>query len=142
MDAFNKKIVLKRALGTDKALQQAALRFLAPGEELSEPRQLDLARWPYSGLEKIPYNVSPATREQILRMDTLCVWCRKEASTTIDHVHPLSRGGTNNQLNLVGACEPCNTVKADFLPSELGWKLRLPIRAFALGAQSSGTDET
>ena len=41
-------------------------------------------------------------------------------SLTRDHVVPLSRGGTNDWSNVVTACSPCNTRKANNLPSEIG----------------------
>jgi 5-methylcytosine-specific restriction endonuclease McrA len=41
-------------------------------------------------------------------------------SLTRDHVVPLSRGGTNDWNNVVTACSPCNTRKANHLPSEVG----------------------
>ena len=39
---------------------------------------------------------------------------------TRDHVVPLSRGGNNDWSNVVTACSPCNTRKANNLPSEIG----------------------
>lgn len=48
-----------------------------------------------------------------------CHWCNKrfesEDSATIDHVVPLSKGGSNRQDNLVLACEECNAERADSL---------------------------
>ncbi len=41
-------------------------------------------------------------------------------SLTRDHVIPLSRGGTNDWTNVVTACSPCNTRKANRLPAEIG----------------------
>lgn len=41
-------------------------------------------------------------------------------SLTRDHLIPLSRGGTNEWTNVVTACSPCNTRKANSLPSEIG----------------------
>jgi 5-methylcytosine-specific restriction endonuclease McrA len=41
-------------------------------------------------------------------------------SLTRDHVVPISRGGTNDWTNVVTACSPCNTRKANHLPSEIG----------------------
>ncbi len=35
---------------------------------------------------------------------------------TIDHVVPMSKGGTNNLNNLVLACYGCNRAKADSMP--------------------------
>jgi hypothetical protein len=132
LEAANAKMLKNHARGVDKALQKAASRFLPTGEQLETPRVLDLVRWPYAG-DKIVNDVPKALRDAILEEDALCVWCREAASTTIDHVHLLNRGGSNHVLNLVGACGPCNYIKADFLPCELGWTLRLPQRAFSLG---------
>lgn len=50
-----------------------------------------------------------------------CVYCATELDlneATLDHVHPLSRGGTNDPGNLVAACGPCNRMKGDMLPIE------------------------
>ncbi|MHB1223858.1 MAG: HNH endonuclease [Gemmatimonadaceae bacterium] len=41
-------------------------------------------------------------------------------SLTRDHVIPLSRGGLNVWENVVTACSPCNTRKANRLPVEIG----------------------
>lgn len=39
---------------------------------------------------------------------------------TIDHVVPVSRGGSNLYANLVAACQRCNTFKDDRTPEEAG----------------------
>ena len=41
-------------------------------------------------------------------------------SLTRDHLIPISRGGTNDWTNVVTACSPCNTRKANLLPQEVG----------------------
>ena len=41
-------------------------------------------------------------------------------SLTRDHLIPISRGGLNVWTNVVAACSPCNTRKANRLPSEIG----------------------
>lgn len=135
LEKANAKMRKNHARGIDKALQRAATRFLGPGETLDAPRVLDLVRWPYVESLKVIRDVPQVLRDAILDDDALCVWCRETPSTTIDHVHPLNRGGSNHPLNLVGACGLCNYIKSDFLPAELGWRLRLPQRAFALGAE-------
>lgn len=58
-----------------------------------------------------------------LRFGWTCYYCKVEISryhpvdywkrATIDHLVPLSRGGTNRQENLVGSCYRCNREKAD-----------------------------
>lgn len=45
---------------------------------------------------------------------------------TFDHVFPRSRGGDSSFDNLVVACQPCNTRKADRTPDEAGMSL-LPL---------------
>jgi len=48
--------------------------------------------------------------------DNECRYCSKDLSeevTTIDHMIPLSRGGTNWPSNLVPACASCNSRKGD-----------------------------
>ena len=59
-----------------------------------------------------------------LREDVLwsgpCAYCGYDAPTQVDHVIPLSRGGTSDRANLVPACRPCNMDKLDFTVEE--WK--------------------
>ena len=45
---------------------------------------------------------------------------RPREALTRDHVVPLSRGGLNVWENVVTACSPCNTRKANPLPTEIG----------------------
>lgn len=45
---------------------------------------------------------------------------RHRESLTRDHLVPISRGGTNDWTNVVTACSPCNTRKANKLPEEIG----------------------
>ena len=45
---------------------------------------------------------------------------RPREALTRDHLIPLSRGGTNDWTNVVTACSPCNTRKANRLPHEIG----------------------
>lgn len=54
-----------------------------------------------------------------------CFYCKKDVSKDyhVDHVIPLSRGGSNNPDNLVIACPTCNTSKGAKLLSE--WKNKL-----------------
>ena len=40
-----------------------------------------------------------------------CVYCYSNEKLTIDHIVPLSRGGTNEMNNLVLACKSCNSAK-------------------------------
>ncbi|MEN9791425.1 MAG: hypothetical protein RLZZ63_1083 [Gemmatimonadota bacterium] len=50
-----------------------------------------------------------------------CVYCGTGLGlehATLDHVIPLSRGGTHHPGNLVAACQPCNQLKGSLLPHE------------------------
>lgn len=49
-----------------------------------------------------------------------CVYCGYFADLTIDHIVPVSRGGTNSVSNLATACRSCNSSKNDKTPEE--WK--------------------
>jgi 5-methylcytosine-specific restriction endonuclease McrA len=64
-----------------------------------------------------------------VRDDFTCQYCRRKFSwqeLTYDHVVPRSRGGQTNFLNVVTACKPCNSRKANYSCDELGM---FPLRA-------------
>lgn len=61
-----------------------------------------------------------------LRDEGTCQYCAKpvdKKESTLDHVHPVSRGGKTTWDNTVTACAPCNSNKSD---KTKGWK---PLRA-------------
>lgn len=60
--------------------------------------------------------------------DRVCAYCRVGVAETVDHIVPVSRGGSNAWSNLVGCCRECNELKADRTPKEAGMVLRLPLR--------------
>ena len=71
-------------------------------------------------LAKTYYKSSPkvkCTRGVLMfRDDMRCQYCGKEFKAhelTLDHVYPKSKGGGKNFENIVCACKPCNTKKAD-----------------------------
>ena len=65
-------------------------------------------------------------RNAVLARDNYeCVYCGDTELTAplcADHVVPLSRGGTNDETNLVACCIPCNSSKNNRLLSE--WRGR------------------
>ena len=66
----------------------------------------------------------PVSRRGVLRRDGhRCSYCAGHAST-VDHVVPRSRGGTDAWENLVACCVRCNNAKGDRTPEEKGWSLR------------------
>ena len=73
---------------------------------------------------------SKVLRRQVAQMDVVCRWCMSAPATTADHIVPLSLGGRNTALNMVGSCSSCNEAKSDILPKHLGWTLHLPLRFF------------
>jgi len=74
---------------------------------------------------KIPWKRRrPAvTNRNVLGRDNdTCGYCGGEAST-IDHIHPRAHGGTNDWMNVIAACSPCNSTKSDLTLEQLGWEL-------------------
>ncbi len=45
--------------------------------------------------------------------NNICLRCGKEGKMTVDHIVPLSKGGTNYIENLQPLCKPCNTSKGN-----------------------------
>lgn len=62
--------------------------------------------------------VSKRTRFEVLRRDNhTCRYCRAtDQPLTIDHVTPVSLGGTDDPSNLVTACRDCNAGKSSSSP--------------------------
>ena len=71
------------------------------------------------------YTAGPAwSRPGVLNRDgRRCGYCGRTA-TTVDHIHPVSRGGRDTWLNTVAACDGCNQRKGDRTPAEAGMALR------------------
>lgn len=76
---------------------------------------------------RVPFKVrAPLTRRALLARDEhecQFVGCNRKA-TTIDHVHPRSKGGKHEWENVVGACKRCNSKKSDLTLEEMGWRLK------------------
>lgn len=68
------------------------------------------------------YYTEPSKRRIIFERDHgKCVYCLIELSDNtfvLDHLMPLSRGGTNKQFNLVTSCVDCNQRKSNQEPIE------------------------
>lgn len=58
-------------------------------------------------------------RELCEAYDWHCAYCHLQtAELTVDHILPLSRGGSNDISNIIPACGPCNYSKRDKTPLE------------------------
>lgn len=71
------------------------------------------------GCDKTCVNVKKTTfakaKFYIIERDGRCLRCGKIEGLTIDHVVPLSKGGTNDDDNLQTLCNECNQWKKDFI---------------------------
>jgi len=71
--------------------------------------------------------VPPLNNRELFRRDRhMCLYCLdllSDDKLTRDHVHPISRGGSNNWTNVVTACRPCNEKKGARTPDEANMKL-------------------
>lgn len=67
-------------------------------------------------------SISKKTRFEVFKRDSFkCQYCGKcapEAILHVDHINPVSKGGDNDILNLLTACEDCNGGKSDRLLSD------------------------
>lgn len=115
---------------------QKAARLLSLDKVLIEEADPEkkLGRWDYPVVLRLKYYVKVAyeklhgaprvsKRGVLLRDNHICAYCMQQNATTIDHVHPRSRGGKNTWKNLVAACGPCNRRKGNRTPEEAGMKL-------------------
>ncbi|RDI55777.1 HNH endonuclease [Nocardia mexicana] len=91
--------------------------------ELALPQTIRLLRYVYLEHRVLVHDESRATLAGVLRRDEhRCGYCAGWART-VDHIRPRSRGGPNTWNNLIAACGPCNTHKADRTPEEAGMRL-------------------
>lgn len=69
----------------------------------------------------------PHIRKRIVERDNgHCRYCGRAARRylQIDHILPVSRGGTDADVNLVAACPPCNGRKSNSTVEKAGMRLR------------------
>jgi len=98
----------------------------SPSRVIEVPEHIRLT---IKGKER-PWRVPPVTRREVLRRDHYtCQYCGSTHNLTLDHVIPLSRGGSHTWDNVVTACERCNQRKGDRTPEEVGMVLRSKPRA-------------
>jgi 5-methylcytosine-specific restriction enzyme A len=63
-------------------------------------------------------HASRQRRQRVLeRANHRCFYCTAPA-TIEDHYIPKAHGGSEDDSNMVAACQPCNSVKSDKMPAE------------------------
>lgn len=77
---------------------------------------------------KIPYTAKVAlNRRAVMARDAgVCQYGCGRTATTIDHVHPRSRGGKHIWTNVVACCSKCNAKKADHMLEDTQFELLRP----------------
>jgi hypothetical protein len=98
---------------------------------------------------KIPYvrlMANKPNRKSIMKRDDYrCQYCGAIKNLTIDHVHPVSKGGGNTWENLTTACLDCNGKKGDKTLKEVGMILynqpKPPYNKMTLAIQKSNVNE-
>lgn len=104
-----------------------------PALVLSKPQQTtstsDKARRYEPKRQQANRRIASNVRQAVLdRDDYLCRYCGRRSQTMeVDHIIPVSQGGTSTLDNLVTACRKCNRRKAGRTPQEAGMKV-LPVR--------------
>lgn len=80
-------------------------------------------------------------RSEILKRDNrICFYCGVPEATTVDHVTPISRGGTDSPTNLVACCKRCNFRKGEKTADEFIRKQQM--KRFFGAADTSPTPAT
>lgn len=93
----------------------------SPSITIPVPSVIRLHKYVYMPVKK--RNI-PISRRAILNRDSKeCAYCGKEADT-IDHIHPRSKGGRHEWLNVIAACRKCNAKKGSKTLKDMGWHLR------------------
>ena len=117
---ITKKIIEETGLPVTARGIQYILGKLKIGRNLSEARRLGIAtgRVTYEPLRKaiksveLRKGISLKLRFEILKRDKFrCVLCGQDAKETklvIDHILPVTWGGTNDTANLRTTCSACN----------------------------------
>ncbi|MFZ3485295.1 HNH endonuclease [Sphingomonas sp. 3-13AW] len=86
------------------------------GAKRSQPRKAWTPSGPYKH-KRIRGRAGVKLRKQVREEEPLCRTClengRTRATQEIDHIVPLSRGGSNARANLQGVCEPCHKAKSE-----------------------------
>lgn len=105
-----------------EVLEAGSGRLRSASSEVPEPAVIRLKHF-----VQIPFKATmPLNRRALIARDNheCQVSGCKKAGTTVDHVHPRSKGGRHEWTNVVAMCAKHNQDKADRLLAELGWTLK------------------
>ncbi len=99
-----------------EVLEQAARDVRTGARSFARPHVIRLTY-----LVRVPrYEARTISRRALFARDKYsCQYCGSGARLTIDHVVPRSRGGGSGWDNVVTSCAPCNSRKADRLPTDI-----------------------
>lgn len=104
-----------------------------PQEAYKKPSVVRLTK----ELDTVVRKGSTSSRGAIYQRDRFtCQFCAKKFAAkdlTLDHVFPRSRGGSNEAINLVAACKPCNNRKGDRTPEEARMPLINSLTSYKAG---------
>lgn len=116
-----RRALLLVATGKASVLAHGGEPVVGPSCVLRRPTVILLHR--YIGVPRV--DQVAVSRRGVLRRDGhLCGYCGRGA-TTVDHIHPRSRGGEDSWENLVACCLACNNAKGDRTLAQLGWSLKV-----------------
>lgn len=71
---------------------------------------------PVEKTKRLPSDVVQRVRARLFERNDRCHWCKKQLrpdTATLEHLLPLSRGGSNDETNLALACGECNQERGD-----------------------------
>lgn len=120
-------VAMKRAIvlvleGKAEVVEERETTMSSSSRMMARPAVIRLVTY-----VKVPFRARTAlNRTALMERDSwVCQFshCDRKA-TTIDHVHPRSKGGKHAWENVVAACRRCNAKKADKTLKEIGWKLK------------------
>lgn len=121
LDEYIKKTVACAPTLTEQQVNELRVLLFGHRTTVPVPTMEELIDWARHKPMTRPNRYIPkALRKKIL--ESPCTYCGRRA-TQIDHIIPLSRGGTNAPINLAPACADCNFDKGDLLLDE--WRAML-----------------